>query len=531
MNVDGRRVARALAIGACAALLVFAWYFLAPLQLGGRTAYVTSTGTSMEPLLHDGDLVVLRTREAYQVGDVIAFRSLDIGRIVLHRIVALEDGRLVTRGDSNSWIDGFHPAETDVLGEMSMRIPGLGARLSGVRSPWGVSALVSVAALGLFGGRRRSRRGRYEHAAIERAGAPAQIARSEMGSRTPRSGASGTIAVALGSVAALAVMIAAFAFLLPPTTTADIDVPFEQRGTFTYRGLAPKGMPVYGRTAVETGDPVYLRLTDRLDLAFGYRFEAASPATASGSIALVARIADVNGWVRELDLAPVTTFEGVETSVAGALDLRALARMTEQLERTTGVDRDHYTVTVSPVVTLTGTLAGRRVDETFAPTLTFLLDPLQLQLAPVDAGAQGEMTADPLSPGQAGVLRTQVTGPRTFSVLGLRFGLGALRVGALGVLLLSLMALCGLLIGRYRSARRGEPSLIEARYGRWLVPLTAGRSPLGPTVEVDSFDSLLRLATHYGHVVLHERVGADHAYSVDEDGVTYRYLVSNGRLP
>ena len=531
MNVDARRIARTLTIGVCAILLVFGWYFLAPQQLGGRTAYVTTTGTSMEPALHDGDLVVLRTRGGYEVGDVVAYRSPDLRQVVLHRIVAFEAGRLVTKGDHNTWLDGYRPAERDVLGEMAVRIPGLGARLSGVRSPWGVSALASMAALGVLGGRRRSRRGRERHAAAERLAAPAQVARAENGSRPPRSGASGTIAAVLGGGAAVALAVAVLGFLLPPTTSRDVGVPFEHGGTFSYAGLAPQGMPVYGRTTVETGDPVYLRLTERIGLTFAYRFETPADTSTDGSITLVARLADVNGWAREVVLAPPTAFEGVEVSVQGVLDLDALARMTQQLERTTGVDRGQYTVTITPIVALTGTLAGRVVDETFAPTLTFLLDPLQLQLAPLDTGAPGETPSDPLRPVQGDLLQTRVTQTRTFSVLGVRFGLGPLRVGALAVLVVCLIALLGVLIGRFRSARRGEPALIEARFGRWLVPVSAGRAATERTVDVESFDSLLRLANHYGHVVLHERVGADHAYSVEETGVTYRYLAANGRRP
>jgi len=68
--------------------------------------------------------------------------------------------------------------------------------------------------------------------------------------------------------------------------------------------------------------------------------------------------------------------------------------------------------------------------------------------------------------------------------------------------------------------------------GQWLVPVQPGvGAPGGRNVQVDSFDSLVRLATHYGHVVLHEEREGFHAYSVEENGVTYRYLVSNGSRP
>ena len=50
-------------------------------------------------------------------------------------------------------------------------------------------------------------------------------------------------------------------------------------------------------------------------------------------------------------------------------------------------------------------------------------------------------------------------------------------------------------------------------------------------MQVESFDSLLRLANHYGHVVLHEEGDGFDAYSIEEDGVTYRYIVANGIHP
>ena len=53
----------------------------------------------------------------------------------------------------------------------------------------------------------------------------------------------------------------------------------------------------------------------------------------------------------------------------------------------------------------------------------------------------------------------------------------------------------------------------------------------GRTVQVESFDSLVRLANHYGHVVLHEEGDGFHAYSIEENGVTYRYLARNGARP
>ncbi len=79
-------------------------------------------------------------------------------------------------------------------------------------------------------------------------------------------------------------------------------------------------------------------------------------------------------------------------------------------------------------------------------------------------------------------------------------------------------------IGRFRAARRGEVALIHARYGRWLVPVRDSDLPvLSKVIDVDTFDALVTIARHYGHLVLHEEGAGADTYFVDEGGVTYRY--------
>ena len=40
-------------------LVVAAWLLIAPTQIGGETSYVTTTGISMSPRFHSGDLGVV----------------------------------------------------------------------------------------------------------------------------------------------------------------------------------------------------------------------------------------------------------------------------------------------------------------------------------------------------------------------------------------------------------------------------------------------------------------------------------------
>jgi signal peptidase I len=532
MNARGR-VARTVAIGACAALLLVAWYFFAPRQIGGRAAYVTTAGTSMEPLLRQGDLALVYPSSQYRVGDVIAYRNPDIHRVVLHRIVALDGDRFVLQGDNNTWIDSFRPGPAQVLGAMAYHVPGLGRPLAAARSPWGISALVSVGALVALGGRRRYHRTGRAPVAAAREHAPAVRARSERAAERRHARIPSSLVGVLGGVAILSLASTAAVYALPLTATEDLDVAFEQTGTFSYTApVGEKGLAVYGRDHLETGDPVYLELTDAIDLRFDYALETDGALELAGSAALVAEISDVNGWSRTIPLAPEAAFDGPAAAAEGTLDLAALRAMVTELERVTGIVRNHYTITVRPRVSVDGTLAGQTVAREFAPELRFLLDPLQLQLEPEAAAPIGEEDADPLNPVSSGLVTTTVTEPRSLSLLGLDLGLETLRLVAAGALVVSVLGLGIIALLRLLIARRGEPAVIEARYGRWLVPVhdTVPAAP-GRTVQVESFDSLARLANHYGHVVLHEAGDGFHAYSIEESGVTYRYLAANGTRP
>ncbi|HEY9562674.1 MAG TPA: signal peptidase I, partial [Nocardioides sp.] len=95
------------------ALLLGWWTYLRPPSLGGSTSFVMVAGESMEPTYHTGDLVIVRKRDRYQVGDVVAFKTAaksDGNLLVIHRVVdVLPDGRLRLQGDNNDFVDPWEP--------------------------------------------------------------------------------------------------------------------------------------------------------------------------------------------------------------------------------------------------------------------------------------------------------------------------------------------------------------------------------------------------------------------------------------
>jgi signal peptidase I len=122
------------------ALVAVALWQVWPQTVGGPMAYVQVSGTSMEPGLHTGDLVAVRRRDGYQVGDVVAYRvpdgELGARNVVIHRLVG-GDGRngWVTLGDNRDLVDPWSPRDSDVVGEMVWSSAGRGDDVARLAQP------------------------------------------------------------------------------------------------------------------------------------------------------------------------------------------------------------------------------------------------------------------------------------------------------------------------------------------------------------------------------------------------------------
>jgi signal peptidase I len=147
-----------------ATLVVAAVWFVAlrPAELGGPATYVMVRGTSMTGTLATGDLVVVVASDHYAVGDIVAYRipsGPGQGDLVIHRITAVDAAGYQTQGDANKSADPWHPTQSDVLGRLEFRIPGIGQLLVTGHSPAVLGAIwASVAfvlAFGLTAGGRK----------------------------------------------------------------------------------------------------------------------------------------------------------------------------------------------------------------------------------------------------------------------------------------------------------------------------------------------------------------------------------------
>lgn len=149
---------RRLLLGlSCVALLC------AVLLLSGALALVTTYGNSMSPRMNEGDLVVVRPASGYAIGDVVAYRSSELERVVLHRVVAVDHGRYSMRGDHNAFTDPEQPTDRQMVGKELLHIPDGGVWLGRLTSPVSLGS-ITLALLTLG----RSRAGRRHQATARR---------------------------------------------------------------------------------------------------------------------------------------------------------------------------------------------------------------------------------------------------------------------------------------------------------------------------------------------------------------------------
>jgi signal peptidase I len=495
--------------------LALAWYLFAPTQIGGQASYVTIRGVSMQPLIHKGDLVILKKRSHYDVGDIVAYRSTDIHQVVLHRIVGRDGQRYIMRGDNTTGPDRQRPVFSDFVGERWIQLDGMGTWLGRAREPKSAALLAGLAVL-LAGGSagathsRRHRRPKSTTPPLPRRGRP--------GAASPPLTAA---LVACGLLGAFSAILALAAF--SRSTTNQVQVPnlWQEKGQFSYQADATSSV-AYPSGSVKTGQPIFLKLVRELRVGFDYSASSSQKLSMNGKARLLATITGDGGqWTRNITLAPEQSFAQPNIHLEGKLDLAYLHSVMTRLQDTTGVAIDSFEVVITPQISGTGLVAGSALKTDYAPNYTLRMD--ASQLVPETQGASGPLTDNT-------ALRTQSqSGTKSEPAhLALRlFTPTVSQARLLSLALLGIAAALALLIVASTKLRPAldEPSEIERRFGDLLVPIGSTKPSWSNPVEVESIEALVHLAERYDRAILHLIDGGlVHHYIVEEEGTIYRYV-------
>jgi signal peptidase I len=513
-------------------LAIVGWFYLAPPRVGGSTSYVITHGISMEPTFHAGDLAIIRPADHYRVGEIAAYHSTLLHVVVLHRIIAIQGGRYVFKGDNNSFLDPTHPTRSQLMGALWVHIPHGGVLFGALHSPLVAAVLCGFVALLLLGTgqtkRRRDRRKNRGNGSARQGASP--VTSSERGAFLGVSVRSLLIGVA--AVAVACAVVAAYAQTRPAVKRVTHQVHYTQDGRVTYHATARTG-PVYPHGTLATGDPIFLQLVHRVGIKVAYRFGADAPARVRGTQQVLLQLTGPNGWTRQIALSPLRHFAGATISTPATIDLRAVQALLDEVQSATGISAAGASLGIVMKVHVTGTVAGQPVNATFTPVATFQLQPLELipggGAPPAAAGAGSSSvpsTQTGLTPSAQGKVTTVSSVPNTFTLAGHTLSYTTIAWFALSGLLLTgaLAAFLGVLLKRNQAF--DEAARIHARYGHLLVPILIGEDLGWPPVDVTSFKALARLAESAGQLVLHHRADAVDTYLVNDNGTVYRYQIT-----
>ena len=499
------------ALVAALAVAVATWAFLAPPALGGSTRWVVTQGSSMEPMLHAGDLALVRAGGDVERGDVVLYEHPRLGAHVLHRIVRVEGGRYVLKGDNNGFVDDVRPSADTIDGRLWVTLPRAGALLMWMRQPLPLAVIVFALAFFALGGAAAFAAARRQSPRVSRVG-------------TPRADGGGTAQAALTVAIACSLgfaLLAGLSHTRPATRAQSVPDAYAHVGSFSY-GAPVEPSDVYPDGRVDPGEAAFLSLVPALDVAFEYRLESEAASSVRGTTELRAVLSDGGGWTREIPLAEPAAFVGRNARSVGTLDVQSLVSIVDGMKTLTGSGTTTFSLAVVADVVMRGKVDGAAVRSSFSPSLPLLLDTVSLRPDSTDGS--------PLTARRAEAVAVQV--PVSMALGGLGVPVGEARTISLLGLLVSLLvvALCA---GAFRRTRgRGEPSQLASFFGDRLITISRPPSVEPDRVtELHDAESLCRLAEHLDRVVLHWRNGRDHTYEVDDAGSVFRYRVSIGLEP
>ena len=127
-------------------LLILGFNFLGPFRM-----CAVPTG-SMEPNIPTWSLCLVNVKTPYEEikeGDIVVYVRKSDGLRIIHRVIAVTDAGMVTKGDANSIDDGLSVTPDNLFGKYLFHIPQLGRLPMLIRTPAGI-AVVAALAIGLL---------------------------------------------------------------------------------------------------------------------------------------------------------------------------------------------------------------------------------------------------------------------------------------------------------------------------------------------------------------------------------------------
>lgn len=113
------------------------------LKVNGYSLAVVLSG-SMEPELAVNDLVLVKDKDDYRVGNIVVFRGQN--EFIVHRIIEMDGDVVVTKGDANNKVDDSILV-SDIEGVVVGYVPFIGMIIRLLKSPFVLLILALILVL------------------------------------------------------------------------------------------------------------------------------------------------------------------------------------------------------------------------------------------------------------------------------------------------------------------------------------------------------------------------------------------------
>ena len=533
-------------------LTVTIWVAFAPIQAGGQAAYIVVIGKSMEPNFHLGDMIIVKQDSRYKVGDIVAYKNLQLKNNVFHRIIGLESGRYILKGDNNAWVDTYKPLPEEVIGKLWIYLPGAGNIIQRIRTPLNMALIVgALAGYFLFSAmKEKPKGGKYmikksfqerikdltSRLKLGLRNVPASksdlvpdsaqpetlIRESGSSKKQPREFTGSSIEIVfftLGLTAFASLILGIISLTRPVTVNEPDDVNYQHIGIFSYSASAPSGL--YDSNTVQRGEPIFPKVTCSARVDFHYSLFGDDLKDITGTYDITAQILDAqSGWQRTVTLQPETPFAGTSFDINTNVDLCQILKLTDAMEQEIEYFPSQYMLTITLHLTVAGKIAERDLQDVYEPQLVFKYDRVNFSVLLSDA------QPDPFNQSQAGFVRETRQHSNTISIFGLQPEVMTLRlIGFIGLIL----SLAGMwMLERYIQSftSKSPQAVAQMKYNTLIIDIQSGGvDESSRIVDVNSIDDLAKLAERYNAMILHETRQDGHVYFVRADGATYRYTV------
>ena len=101
---------------------------------------------SMEPELSVDDLIIVKERKSYEVGEIVVYQQRKT--LVVHKIIEINGEEVITQGTANNAEDDPIPMSA-IKGEVVFHVDKIGVIVNWIKSPFG-TILILLAAIGLL---------------------------------------------------------------------------------------------------------------------------------------------------------------------------------------------------------------------------------------------------------------------------------------------------------------------------------------------------------------------------------------------